>query len=131
MRISDWSSDVCSSDLDGSVRARQDTAHRLQPARDRRSRPDARHGLHPGHREYLHQTAGDSADPAVFGDDAAADQETRRQIPVEPEDDRSGASGEPEREYRAVPRQRSEEHTSDLQSLMRISYAVFCLKKKK
>src|SRR3546814_5859869 len=30
-----------------------------------------------------------------------------------------------------VRRQRSEEHTSELQSLMRISYAVFCLKKKK
>src|SRR3546814_2342049 len=29
-----------------------------------------------------------------------------------------------------LPRQRSEEHTSELQSLMRISYAVFCLKKK-
>src|SRR3546814_8771529 len=29
------------------------------------------------------------------------------------------------------PTQRSEEHTSELQSLMRISYAVFCLKKKK
>src|SRR3546814_5979179 len=29
------------------------------------------------------------------------------------------------------PRERSEEHTSELQSLMRISYAVFCLKKKK
>src|SRR3546814_10734095 len=29
------------------------------------------------------------------------------------------------------PNQRSEEHTSELQSLMRISYAVFCLKKKK
>src|SRR3546814_5081949 len=29
------------------------------------------------------------------------------------------------------PFQRSEEHTSELQSLMRISYAVFCLKKKK
>src|SRR3546814_1407651 len=28
------------------------------------------------------------------------------------------------------PNQRSEEHTSELQSLMRISYAVFCLKKK-
>src|SRR3546814_5679486 len=28
------------------------------------------------------------------------------------------------------PRSRSEEHTSELQSLMRISYAVFCLKKK-
>src|SRR3546814_3950670 len=32
---------------------------------------------------------------------------------------------------RASPRTRSEEHTSELQSLMRISYAVFCLKKKK
>src|SRR3546814_2284304 len=30
-----------------------------------------------------------------------------------------------------VPDYRSEEHTSELQSLMRISYAVFCLKKKK
>src|SRR3546814_5241072 len=34
-----------------------------------------------------------------------------------------------EREDRLVPA-RSEEHTSELQSLMRISYAVFCLKKK-
>src|SRR3546814_3049880 len=32
---------------------------------------------------------------------------------------------------RAATRRRSEEHTSELQSLMRISYAVFCLKKKK
>src|SRR3546814_5547154 len=31
----------------------------------------------------------------------------------------------------AIAPQRSEEHTSELQSLMRISYAVFCLKKKK
>src|SRR3546814_4184147 len=31
----------------------------------------------------------------------------------------------------AVGQHRSEEHTSELQSLMRISYAVFCLKKKK
>src|SRR3546814_8206071 len=31
----------------------------------------------------------------------------------------------------ASPQRRSEEHTSELQSLMRISYAVFCLKKKK
>src|SRR3546814_14228841 len=35
------------------------------------------------------------------------------------------------RAVRAVARTRSEEHTSELQSLMRISYAVFCLKKKK
>src|SRR3546814_8981973 len=32
---------------------------------------------------------------------------------------------------RVMPSSRSEEHTSELQSLMRISYAVFCLKKKK
>src|SRR3546814_3920250 len=32
---------------------------------------------------------------------------------------------------RGAGRERSEEHTSELQSLMRISYAVFCLKKKK
>src|SRR3546814_1224025 len=31
---------------------------------------------------------------------------------------------------RALPAKRSEEHTSELQSLMRTSYAVFCLKKK-
>src|SRR3546814_5976215 len=33
--------------------------------------------------------------------------------------------------WRVLLRERSEEHTSELQSLMRISYAVFCLKKKK
>src|SRR3546814_8948810 len=37
--------------------------------------------------------------------------------------------GEEAKQYRL--RARSEEHTSELQSLMRISYAVFCLKKKK
>src|SRR3546814_1382426 len=39
-----------------------------------------------------------------------------------------GRSGKPERKPAMG---RSEEHTSELQSLMRISYAVFCLKKKK
>src|SRR3546814_6345847 len=33
--------------------------------------------------------------------------------------------------FQRGPHKRSEEHTSELQSLMRISYAVFCLKKKK
>src|SRR3546814_1066144 len=33
-------------------------------------------------------------------------------------------------DHEAEPARRSEEHTSELQSLMRISYAVFCLKKK-
>src|SRR3546814_5014725 len=37
----------------------------------------------------------------------------------------SGGGGQPH------PPPRSEEHTSELQSLMRLSYAVFCLKKKK
>src|SRR3546814_649167 len=37
----------------------------------------------------------------------------------------------PRRADEMLFRQRSEEHTSELQSLMRISYAVFCLKKKK
>src|SRR3546814_9606604 len=36
-----------------------------------------------------------------------------------------------ERRLAELRRERSEEHTSELQSLMRISYAVFCLKKKK
>src|SRR3546814_2632825 len=37
----------------------------------------------------------------------------------------------PLRHHGGADRARSEEHTSELQSLMRISYAVFCLKKKK
>src|SRR3546814_5747694 len=53
------------------------------------------------------------------------------------EDEKGRAEREGERDHyvrgRAVDLQRlrSEEHTSELQSLMRISYAVFCLKKKK
>src|SRR3546814_5396918 len=51
----------------------------------------------------------------------------------------SGSGGSPARRSAAgvregcaaVPRERSEEHTSALQSLMRISYAVFCLKQNK
>src|SRR3546814_2773129 len=40
------------------------------------------------------------------------------------------ASGRSTRQVGAMAQKRSEEHTSELQSLMRISYAVFCLKKK-
>src|SRR3546814_2464009 len=46
-----------------------------------------------------------------------ADRADRAQLRADPRD--------------AKPALRSEEHTSELQSLMRISYAVFCLKKKK
>src|SRR3546814_16598119 len=44
---------------------------------------------------------------------------------------RAGRRREAAGRARGARRQRSEEHTSELQSLMRISYAVFCLKKKK
>src|SRR3546814_5960283 len=49
---------------------------------------------------------------------------------VRPGLQRRDAGGEPA-QAGADPAARSEEHTSELQSLMRISYAVFCLKKKK
>src|SRR3546814_5992752 len=39
-------------------------------------------------------------------------------------------AGLPDEVLATIPEARSEEHTSELQSLMRISYAVFCLKKK-
>src|SRR3546814_9497501 len=49
-----------------------------------------------------------------------------------PQDPVSGQQPETRaRRYLAEAHERSEEHTSELQSLMRISYAVFCLKKKK
>src|SRR3546814_2437931 len=41
------------------------------------------------------------------------------------------AQRQDDQEWLPRPHLRSEEHTSELQSLMRISYAVFCLKKKK
>src|SRR3546814_3932097 len=54
----------------------------------------------------------------------------QKQLPVLPgryERQRPGTAGAGER----LAPCRSEEHTSELQSLMRISYAVFCLKKKR
>src|SRR3546814_4461406 len=101
MRISDWSSDVCSSDLPREIARGRDLARH----RHRRARGDARAAWRP---------------LGGGGDGACRYAEGRR---------------------RACPRvrqggarpsdARSEEHTSELQSLMRISYAVFCLKKNK
>src|SRR3546814_6615867 len=59
--------------------------------------------------------------------DGRADDRTR---PADPRD-RVRVDGRHVRRARGVRRGRSEEHTSELQSLMRSSYAVFCLKKKK
>src|SRR3546814_10506979 len=54
-----------------------------------------------------------------------------RVLPVEPGDDQHCDARHQHRDPPAERRaDRSEEHTSELQSLMRISYAVFCLKKK-
>src|SRR3546814_10600472 len=52
----------------------------------------------------------------------------RRHEPRGRKDHRAGAGPVGRRGH--APCRRSEEHTSELQSLMRISYAVFCLKKK-
>src|SRR3546814_4666223 len=65
---------------------------------------------------------------------------TRNSSPSPAKRERAGVRGESGRRGKPSPhpalraslsRCRSEEHTSELQSLMRISYAVFCLKKKK
>src|SRR3546814_3307488 len=56
----------------------------------------------------------------------AGDRSHRKRLPARRR--RRGAAARPADRARHPPR--SEEHTSELQSLMRISYAVFCLKKK-
>src|SRR3546814_10869049 len=55
----------------------------------------------------------------------------KRSHAILPSGTSSGLSGYAAIDRNGGARYRSEEHTSELQSLMRISYAVFCLKKKK
>src|SRR3546814_3677824 len=100
MRISDWSSDVCSSDLTGPD---QRPCH-WQGAPDR-----AWHRHSPERRPRW-----PSALPLRCG----------------PDREREWIESYPGSRKRLAHHLRSEEHTSELQSLMRISYAVFCLKKK-
>src|SRR3546814_3559602 len=102
MRISDWSSDVCSSDL----------------ARRRRNR--SRSALVA---ICLHSPLSSAAGGCVSGLPPP-------KIPwnIWQPDRESPASAMNIQRDVAHP-MRSEEHTSELQSLMRISYAVFCLKK--
>src|SRR3546814_7828455 len=111
MRISDWSSDVCSSDLDRETLARDRLARRIAH----------RDAIDPQHQPARYQRL-----------DALARQVGQRlgQRPIE-----TPAIGGPgdlgvDDGNTPVHALRSEEHTSELQSLMRISYAVFCLKKK-
>src|SRR3546814_5690342 len=109
MRISDWSSDVCSSDLDQPLWRSFD-----QYAALCRAFPALYHGFDrsSGHQQFRGRTAG--AYRRLSGGELG-------RIRVH---DRHHSG-------RCVYALRSEEHTSELQSLMRISYAVFCLKKKK
>src|SRR3546814_7977847 len=112
MRISDWSSDVCSSDLVAEIGERgerrpADAEHRAEIEEDRRAQP---HFLGAGAQRNV-----DLEPPLVIG--SAAQRVVDQLVAV----DRRV-------EHRIS---KSEEHTSELQSLMRISYAVFCLKKKK
>src|SRR3546814_3297195 len=99
MRISDWSSDVCSSDLVGIVVE----PGRLRAKADPRCHLAAAGAIIQPRRQDRH------AHPALA-------------IVVRALQQRRGLSG--------IHRRRSEEHTPELQSLMRISYAVFCLNKK-
>src|SRR3546814_9530618 len=105
MRISDWSSDVCSSDLKPDTHYSVRSFYVMEPvhpaARWAAVRPGARS------RSGIDQIVANSRQGRIF-------------LPAK--EFRPDHSGD-----RHI---RSEEHTSELQSLMRISYAVFCLKKK-
>src|SRR3546814_6361740 len=107
MRISDWSSDVCSSDLSGFWL-------RFRAVFGRKRRWDRGRGA-PMNRTPANMQARDFS--TWF-----------RWITPRAMSSWSIVCGANSSEDRGS---RSEEHTSELQSLMRISYAVLCLKKKK
>src|SRR3546814_3313404 len=115
MRISDWSSDVCSSDL-GHLHTYEKTYFERQRPQD------------------VHAWAEDNR-RAVPSRHTRAENRGHRGPDRYPSADRLSVPGRLDRTEFRVGNQcastRSEEHTSELQSLMRISYAVFCLKKKK
>src|SRR3546814_4918294 len=122
MRISDWSSDVCSSDLLGGL-ARRHVGEIADHPRGGVHRVHAVGG-EGGVRFLAAHVAADRGLALVAGDDLhlgrLADHAHGRAHRL--------AREELQEVWHAL---RSEEHTSELQSLMRISYAVFCLKKKK
>src|SRR3546814_9500300 len=121
MRISDWSSDVCSSDLRRLQVLKGQPHPRLTLRVSPYACPELPHFLSEGTILTIYL-----AFPASF-----STVESPRYCP----DPGQVGRGIPEtpfrfRSLRAIHFS-SEEHTSELQSLMRTSYAVFCLKKKK
>src|SRR3546814_1450739 len=125
MRISDWSSDVCSSDLvRGRAVAVDAVAGDVVRAVGVPVRIDAR-DLVAAHGAAAAVGAVRAARGGVGRDQRDRTVLRRRRpwpVPQSPHPDRGLGRGD-----RAA---RSEEHTSELQSLLRISYAVFCLKHK-
>src|SRR3546814_8114508 len=115
MRISDWSSDVCSSDLG----YREGERHREADV------PGVKHRRVKGEPGILQQ----GIEIVAVGRWREHAQE--RVGGEHREGEKAGGDPGLHGERTGLQRGRSEEHTSELQSLMRISYAVFCLKKKK
>src|SRR3546814_4453219 len=121
MRISDWSSDVCSSDL-FCQRALREFGFIAGSIGDESVIDDPR--------EAWVEVAADLWRSAnTGGEEGARHLRTLWKTPDELAGDLRDIC-DPARELLPAA-DRSEEHTSELQSLMRISYAVFCLKKKK
>src|SRR3546814_8579548 len=132
MRISDWSSDVCSSDLLPTDQRRQRRIRPDVPAKpERASKPVERHLR--GACRAAPAVGCDMRDDMVTHLAERCPRQVRAQAQIEGALDCEEEVGvvaitDP---ANRIEHLRSEEHTSELQSLMRISYAVFCLKKKK
>src|SRR3546814_7937164 len=120
MRISDWSSDVCSSDLIESESPFDTTIEGRVEGRFALDVIFVVEILRPRRVDQETDLAVARAHP-VGDEQAAIGARLLRNVII----DAARAAGD---RPAAI---RSEEHTSELQSLMRISYAVFCLKKKK
>src|SRR3546814_9537938 len=124
MRISDWSSDVCSSDLHD----RADFASDLASFAGKRIAADPERAV-AAIFDRLEQGGADVLelrDPAVLPKAVKNGTEIAGHKAAQARD---GAALSRFLHWLSVEAPRSEEHTSELQSLMRISYAVFCLKK--
>src|SRR3546814_3961280 len=128
MRISDWSSDVCSSDLRQLIEAEgYGWEIERRATREDGTTPGQVVGTVPAVRDLLRED-GTLVLVVSEGNTLAAVPTDLVGLTVEQATARLAEAGgfTPE-----VGEPRSEEHTSELQSLMRISYAVFCLTKKK
>src|SRR3546814_3184047 len=134
MRISDWSSDVCSSDLLDALDVEQLRIERTLVAEEHIVRVDGNRAFVQARRKRIALNAAQvEAWRCIFAPfrrdvEAGHLRCNRRQIGEIEFLYRLGA--ERRDRGRHVDQRRSEEHTSELQSLMRISYAVFCLTKK-